>query len=589
MNAPEATPIPASRFRARLLTAMMVVVVPISLVSLYFAERQLVADEERNLERTFLSEVEKWQGERELRENGLFVRTRSLIRAPKLHAVLEPSDGAENRLYDDAHEEMKAVSLNPGTAVASDEPGLHPEFYRFLAPSGKVVPIPPRTLEPRQRFGILTPEEEHQLEIPHVPSSQQIGYLVHRGEDGLEKLVEIVARPIPSLEIDFDEIIGVLVVGLETPPLAATPYTGILRGVWLGGRLFGPSIPEETRVALEAELKRVGTDSRAGGSATVDGVTHRIFRQQLNPGSLYPPAFEVAAYPLTTLESRRRQLRWQVAGAGVLVLLGAFGASSYLSGRLARVVTDLAEASAEDRAQRHRAEAELELRQEDLARAARFSADASHQLKTPVAVLRAGLEELAHGEGITPATAEEISALVQQTGRLSGIIEDLLLLSRIDAGRLALVMGPVNLTDLFAGALDDVGVMPGAESIAIENELPPGLNVLGERRYLALVVQNLMENAAKYNRPGGRIRVAAREAEGMVEVTVENTGRPIPPEVQARIFERFSRGAVGENVPGYGLGLNLARELARLHGGDLRLVESNDHGTRFEVRLRRAV
>ena len=216
-------------------------------------------------------------------------------------------------------------------------------------------------------------------------------------------------------------------------------------------------------------------------------------------------------------------------------------------------------------------------------------ADASHQLKTPVAVLRAGLEELAHGEGITPATAEEISALVQQTGRLSGIIEDLLLLSRIDAGRLALVMGPVNLTDLFAGALDDVGVMPGAESIAIENELPPGLNVLGERRYLALVVQNLMENAAKYNRPGGRIRVAAREAEGMVEVTVENTGRPIPPEVQARIFERFSRGAVGENVPGYGLGLNLARELARLHGGDLRLVESNDHGTRFEVRLRRAV
>jgi signal transduction histidine kinase len=101
-------------------------------------------------------------------------------------------------------------------------------------------------------------------------------------------------------------------------------------------------------------------------------------------------------------------------------------------------------------------------------------------------------------------------------------------------------------------------------------------------------VQNLMENAAKYNRPGGRIRVAARETDGLVEVTVENTGRPIPPEVQARIFERFHRGAVGENVPGYGLGLNLARELARLHGGDLKLVGSNDSGTRFEVRLRRA-
>ena len=64
--------------------------------------------------------------------------------------------------------------------------------------------------------------------------------------------------------------------------------------------------------------------------------------------------------------------------------------------------------------------------------------------------------------------------------------------------------------------------------------------------------------------------------------------RPIPPEVQARIFERFNRGSVGENVPGYGLGLNLARELARLHGGDLRLVASDESGTRFEVRLRRA-
>ena len=228
------------------------------------------------------------------------------------------------------------------------------------------------------------------------------------------------------------------------------------------------------------------------------------------------------------------------------------------------------------------------MRQEDLARAARFSADASHQLKTPVAVLRAGLEELAHREGMTPQRAEEISALVHQTYRLSGIIEDLLLLSRIDAGRLAIVMGAVNLTELFEAALDDVGAMPGAEGIAIENELPAGLKVQGERRYLALVVQNLMENAAKYNRPGGRIRVTAREAGDRVEVTVENTGKPIPPEVQSRIFERFNRGAVGENVPGNGLGLNLARELARLHGGDLRLVGSNATGTRFEVTLRRA-
>ena len=110
----------------------------------------------------------------------------------------------------------------------------------------------------------------------------------------------------------------------------------------------------------------------------------------------------------------------------------------------------------------------------------------------------------------------------------------------------------------------------------------------GDPTRIKQVLINLVSNGIKYNRPGGRIRVYAREAGEMVEVSVENTGRQIPPEVQGRIFERFNRGSVGENVPGYGLGLNLARELARLHGGDLRLVGSNESGTRFEVRLRRA-
>ena len=117
----------------------------------------------------------------------------------------------------------------------------------------------------------------------------------------------------------------------------------------------------------------MATNGSNNGSATLG--SYRIFWKQLNPDSLYAPAFEVAAYPLTTLEGRRRTLRWQVAGAGVFLLLGAFLASHYLSGRLARVVTELADASAEDRAQRHRAESQLELRQEELARAARFRSE----------------------------------------------------------------------------------------------------------------------------------------------------------------------------------------------------------------------
>jgi signal transduction histidine kinase len=94
-----------------------------------------------------------------------------------------------------------------------------------------------------------------------------------------------------------------------------------------------------------------------------------------------------------------------------------------------------------------------------------------------------------------------------------------------------------------------------------------------------------MENARKYNRPGGRIRLVAGPAGHSVVLTLGNTGLTIPPAAQAHIFERFHRGAMGENVPGYGLGLNLARELVRLHRGDLRLVRSEAGWTEFEVEL----
>jgi signal transduction histidine kinase len=221
-----------------------------------------------------------------------------------------------------------------------------------------------------------------------------------------------------------------------------------------------------------------------------------------------------------------------------------------------------------------------------LQRSARFSADASHQLKTPVTVLRAGLEELLASEKLPPETREEISALVHQTFRLTSVIEDLLLLSRMDAGRLQIDFRPVNLTPLVEGWLDDWGALPDGLDLAVETDIPPALVVAGEHRYITLILQNLLENARKYSRPGGRVRISAREEDGWGILTVANTGRPIPPAMREHIFERFHRGPVGENVPGHGLGLNLARELARLHRGDLRLARSDETWTEFEVRFR---
>jgi signal transduction histidine kinase len=249
-------------------------------------------------------------------------------------------------------------------------------------------------------------------------------------------------------------------------------------------------------------------------------------------------------------------------------------------------VERLAVDSEVNRTQRVQAEAALDQTHEELQRSARFSADASHQLKTPVTVLRAGLEELLAGGKLAPGLREEVSSLVHQTFRLTNVIEDLLLLSRMDAGRLTIDFSPVDLNHLLEGMLDDLGALPNGLELQVETDLPGALWIEGEAVYTSLILQNLLENARKYNRSRGRIRVVAREeGEGAV-LRVGNTGPTIAPDAREHVFERFHRGAAGENVPGHGLGLNLARELARLHGGELRLLQSDHDWTEFEVRFR---
>lgn len=217
--------------------------------------------------------------------------------------------------------------------------------------------------------------------------------------------------------------------------------------------------------------------------------------------------------------------------------------------------------------------------------AARFSADASHQLKTPVAVLRAGLEYLRDTENLTNEGREEMESLLRQVRRLSGLIHDLLLLARTDARRLKLESRPFDLADLAAAGLDDLDTL-ACERLVIEHDIQRPLAVSADKAHVAMIVQNLIENSAKYTPEGGTVRVFATLDGEMARFSVANTGPALPPTDQAGIFERFRRGSlVGEAHSGHGLGLNIARELARAHGGDLVLERSDGKWTEFVFTL----
>lgn len=571
------------RFRIKLLLAMMLLVSALTASALYYAQRNLATEAERDLQRDFQSELVALHRGQEVRHAALAERCRALVRRPRIHAALE--DNALDLLYPSAKDELRDVmdaEEEPSSEHAAQ--ALRARFYRFLDGQGAVI-SPSNPME----VGQLTPGAESQLTLRRVPDKQQIGYLLRKGEEGGDTLDEVIVMPIVSHETG--EVIAALALGFKPVELGnMRPGTGIKSGIWLNGELHLPQLPPEEQAALGAEVGRALSASlNPDSSLNVDaqGAPHLLFYKGLNPDSLFPPAYEVCIYPLAELLARQRRLLWEVLGAGTLLLLGGFIASHFVSGRLAVPVKKLVLDSEEHRAQRERAEAALEVTHEELQRSARFSADASHQLKTPVTVLRAGLEEVLARGDLTPEQCDEISGLVHQTYRLANIIEDLLLLSRMDAGRLQIDFSAVDLMQLIDALVDDLSTMPGGPEVQIDSD-HTSLLIAGEKRYVAIILQNLLENARKYNRPGGRIRIACRTEGSWATLTVGNTGQPIPSRARDHIFERFHRGAIGENVPGYGLGLNLARELARIHGGDLRLSRSDDDWTELEVRFQLA-
>ena len=568
-------------FRVTLLVAMMLIVSAITALGLFLAERKVSIEAAHDRQQDFRHELATLHGVQEVRRGALTERCRVLVQRARIHAALE--DNALDLLYPSANDELRDL-LQTDAMIAPE--ALRARFYRFLDSSGALISPPDQAA-----VGELQPEEEAQLAMPSVPRTQQIGYLRRQSADGPTDgpnvIDEIIATPIISRETG--EVIAALVLGFEPTALGHRPTTGIISGIWLDGRLHHAAIPEQAQIKIGNDVRQWVADGRGSESSfrvKISGAPYLLFYKQLNAGSLYPPAYEVALYPLAAALARQHQIRSHVLLAGVGLLVVGLLASHLLSKRLSVPVEELAITSQQDRAKRRRAEAALETTSEELQRAARFSADASHQLKTPVAVLRAGIDELLARDDLSPKVYDQLSALLHQTYRISGVVDDLLLLSRMDAGRLQIQFRPVNLSELLEEWIDDLHALPRGIEIKIETDFPPDLQVAGEKRYIMLIVQNLLENAQKYNIPGGRICVHAREQEDFVVLTVENTGRPIPPGAQEHIFERFHRGGVGENVPGHGLGLNLARELARLHGGDLRLTRSDAEATEFEVRFR---
>lgn len=565
-------------FRTRLFTAMMIIVATLTALGLYLAQRKVTADAERNLQENFQAELSSLHKVEELRHAALTDRCKALAAKPRIHAAIE--DNALDLLYPSAKDELRDLMESEEPPPEQAAESLHARFYRFLDSTGAVIK-PPNPYD----VGELDTKTEAQLTLNKLPDTQQIGYIQKNADAGGGTLDEVIAVPIFST--DTGDVISALVIGFNPLELGEKHTdVGMKSGVWVNGQLHLPSFPKSTQASLSEKIANAVANSdreQDNFRINVDDTSQLLFYKRLNPGSLFPAAYEICVYPLAYSMAQLHRLRWQIGGAGALLLLGGFVASHLVALRFSAPVQKLALDSEENRAQRKRAEAALASTAQELERSTRYSADASHQLKSPVTVLRVGLEALLAREDFKPEIYEQLSVLLHQTHRLTGVIDDLLLLSRMDAGHLQIASTPVNLSQLVDEWLDDLSALPDSPDVKIEKEFPAGLFVAGEKRYTSLIVQNLLENARKYNRPGGRIRVSAHSNGRDVVLSIGNTGRTIPRD--ENIFERFHHRSTPSAASGHGIGLNLARELARLHGGDLCLVRSENDWTEFEVRF----
>ncbi len=222
-------------------------------------------------------------------------------------------------------------------------------------------------------------------------------------------------------------------------------------------------------------------------------------------------------------------------------------------------------------------------RQEQLRRD--LVADVAHELRTPIAVLQAEHEALL--DGVAEPSPAQFGALRDQVLRLARIVGDLQTLSEADAASLRLATERADLADIAATAADSLAGRFEAAGITVARRLAP-VEVVADADRLHQVITNLLTNALKFTPAGGQVTIDAGPADDRAVLRVSDTGVGIPAAELPRIFDRFWRGHLAVSTGGSGIGLAVAAELARAHGGELTAASNEGTGTQMTLTLPRA-
>jgi heavy metal sensor kinase len=394
----------------------------------------------------------------------------------------------------------------------------------------------------------------------------------------------------------------------STDPLAGQSTEGIAISALLldsrGNRLDSSSgAPPAAAVAALAR-EAVTSHSTVTQTLSIGGVSQRVVAQPVDGGNGTTAVLAVMR-PVNELQTTLVQLMVALI-AVVLVLTAVVWLLAHrLAGRALQPVRAIAATARDISEQDLHRRVDIDLPSDELGELAatfnamlarleagfttlqQFTADAAHELRAPLAVLRAELEvSLAKRRSAEEHVATERVALAE-IERLTTMADQLLTLARADAGALRPDMQPVDLSDLVDETVERWRPLAGAKQVQLSTQITDEGTAPGDALLLRRVLDNLLDNAVRYTPASGAVEVHLARAGAGWRIEVSDSGPGVPAAIRASIFERFTRGdsARGRDTGGAGLGLALSRAIVALHGGTITLADGEAGGATFVVEI----
>lgn len=225
--------------------------------------------------------------------------------------------------------------------------------------------------------------------------------------------------------------------------------------------------------------------------------------------------------------------------------------------------------------------------EQSFTRVREFTINASHELKTPLTIMRGEIETRFRDSSPSAADREFLASQLDEIARLTKIVDALTLLAKADTGQLVIAREPVRVDELVRDCFADAQILAQPAHVHVEMNNCDEATVRGDRHRLRQLLLNLTDNAIKYNQPEGRVVMSLARNNGTVELKIANTGPGIPAEKLPRVFDRFYRGDQAHNgeVEGSGLGLSIVQWIVKAHGGAIELTSNPQLWTTVTVRL----